>query len=259
MVPAASFDVHGIVRPAMHIHDLNEYALNEVFDRLSLAERLKCELVCRCWRQVLRNRTQRAIKLCFEAKPKTTKPICSTRSHRASANDVLFFQEEESPASNRNSNWHSNRNSNWNSTANGPTPSIENENVVRIASLTIHNQQNGEEKFGRLFAKFGQTTAVHLQSKDIKLLRKTGVFAGLSKHAARLEHLEIELFEGPFTRNDLLLLFRNWTKSLKHLLITFHFDKGKYLNRWVNELYFPGDSPNPLLVLNSGFRTDARS
>ena len=83
--------------------------------------------------------------------------------------------------------------------------------------------------------------------------------ASQSKHPARLEHLEIELFEGPFTRNDLLLLFRNWTKSLKHLLITFHFDKGKYLNRWVNELYFPGDSPNPLLVLNSGFRTDARS
>lgn len=251
----------------MHVNDLIENALNEVFDYLSLAERVKCEAVCRRWRQVLSDRPQPAIKLCFEANSNLTKPICSSCSHQPSSNDVLYLDDQESPASNGNA-----QNANGNrprpkaiahpvihssdatdhitGTSNVPgitsamstlsvssaTITVKRSPDTDSSTHTVHKPAtNGagrsEVKFDRLLSKFSQTTAIHLQCKDIKLLRRSNVLSGLSKHAARLQHLEIELFEGPFTRNDLLLLVKNWTKSLKHLLITFHFDAGKFLNR----------------------------
>lgn len=214
----------------MHINDLFENALNEVFDYLSLAERVKCELVCRRWRQVLAGRAQRAIKLCFETKCNQTKPICSNRSHQVSSNDVLYFEEEESsPTKAGRLPWFPTANNL--TTINLTTNNSTNHKMTRNGLTEATGKIENEAKFDRLLAKFGQTTAVHLQSKDIKLLRRSNVLAGLSKHAARLQHVQIELFEGPFTRNDLLLLFKNWTKTLKCLVITFHFDNGKYLNR----------------------------
>ena len=229
MVLSHLLGTSGDLQSTMHINDLFENALNEVFDYLPLTERVKCELVCRRWRQVLCGRAQRAIKLCFEKSVHLTKSICSNRSHQASANDVLYFEGEDSLNGSPDRGTIRNAATELTGCRTGKsqtgqvrTRAAENEVISRSA------QKNGEQKFDRLLAKFSQTTAIHLQSKDIKLLRKSNVFAGLQRHAARLQHLEIELFEGPFTRNDLLLLFKNWTKSLKHLAITFHFDNGKY-------------------------------
>ena len=226
----------------MHVHDLIENGLNEVFDYLSLAERIKCELVCHRWRQVLRCRPQPAIKLCFGPKSKLTKPICSSRSHQPSSNDVLYFDDEEMDAQNADDKRQLNHKaiSKAISTMNTLNISSSTSTTLKISNgtsnqnaqdSTVHKSPTNEWKFDRLLSKFNQTTAIHLQCKDIRLLRKSNVLNALSKHAARLQHLEIELFEGPFTRNDLLMLVKNWTRSLKHLLITFHSDAGKFLNR----------------------------
>ena len=172
--------------PSININDLNENVFDELFDYLSIDERVRCESVCRKWRSLLTKRAQKVIKLCFKSHSNPTKQICPTSVHQPTSNDVVYFDAD----------------------------SVD---CVKI---------------DRLFAKFTCVKSVHLESDDVKLLKRSNVLSTLSKHVHNVEHFQIELFEGPFTCNDLRLLFnQGWLSGLRHLVIRFQNDNGKILNR----------------------------
>lgn len=98
--------------------------------------------------------------------------------------------------------------------------------------IFLKPDENGSlVKIDQILSKFVNLKAIYLYSKDLKSLRRNSLLAAFSKHVGKLEHLQVELFEGPFVCKDLQLLYNSWSKRLKCLMILYEYDMGIYLNR----------------------------